>query len=123
MIKREFIKLLHPRSVRVIRFEGKPLDEATVSNTGSYLAVYTICFFAIFLAVSTDGFDLETNFTAVASCFNNIGPGLAKVGPIENFSLYSPFSTFILSVAMLLGRLEIFPILLAAAPSTWSKRK
>ena len=123
MIKREFIKLLHPRSVRVIRFEGKPLDESTVSNTGSYLAVYTICFFAIFLAVSADGFDLETNFTAVASCFNNIGPGLSKVGPIENFSLYSPFSTFILSVAMLLGRLEIFPILLAAAPSTWSKRK
>lgn len=123
MIKREFIKLLHPRSVRVIRFEGKPLDEATVSNTGSYLAVYSICFFAIFLTISIDGFDLETNFTTVVSCFNNIGPGLAKVGPMMNFSCYSPFSTFVLSAAMLLGRLEIFPILLAAAPSTWSKRK
>lgn len=123
MIKREFVKLLHPRSVRVIRLEGKALDEATVSNTGSYLAVYTICFFAILLTVSIDGFDLETNFTAVASCFNNIGPGLNMVGPMYNFSCYSPFSTLVLSVAMLLGRLEIFPILLAAAPSTWSKRK
>lgn len=123
MIKRELVKLLHPRSVRVIRFEGKPLDEATVSNTGSYLAVYSVCFFAILLTISVDGFDLETNFTAVASCFNNIGPGLSKVGPVMNFSCYSPFSTAVLSAAMLLGRLEIFPILLAAAPSTWSKRK
>ena len=77
IIKRELVKLLHPRSVRVIRFEGKPLDEATVSNTGSYLAVYSVCFFAILLTISVDGFDLETNFTAVASCFNNIGPGLS----------------------------------------------
>ena len=122
MIKREFVKLLHPRSVRVIRFEGKPLDETTVSNTGSYLAVYSVCFLTILLTVTIDGFDFETNFSAVASCFNNIGPGLAKVGPMLNFSCYSPFSTFVLSVAMLLGRLEIFPLLLAATPSTWSKK-
>lgn len=123
IIKREFVKLLHPRSVRVIRLEGKPLDESTVSNTGSYLAVYTVCFFAIFLAVSLDGFDLETNFTAVASCFNNIGPGLSLVGPVRNFNCYSLFSKLVLSAAMLLGRLEIFPLLLAASPSTWSNRK
>ncbi len=122
-IRREFNKMLHPRTVRVLRLEGKPLDESTVSNTMSYIGIYAICFFSILLMISVDGFDFETNFTALASCFNNIGPGLAKVGPTQNFSIYSQFSTVILSIAMLLGRLEIFPILITMSPSTWSRKK
>ena len=69
-----------------------------------------------------DGFDLETNFTAAVSCFNNIGPGLGAVGPSGNYSEYSFFSKAVLSAAMLLGRLEIFPLLLCFSPSTWLKK-
>lgn len=122
MVKREIKRLLHPRSVDIIRLDGKKVDEVTVSSQGAYLAVYTALFFAMFLILGFDKYDIETNFSAVAACFNNIGPGLAKVGPALSFAGYSQFSKFILSIAMLLGRLEIFPLILAFAPSTWTKK-
>jgi trk system potassium uptake protein TrkH len=76
----------------------------------------------IFLLLSIDKFDIETNFSATVACFNNIGPGLGAVGPAGNFSEYSVFSKLILTAAMLLGRLEIFPLLLCFSPATWLKK-
>ena len=124
MGRRELKQLLHPRAVNVIRFEGKPLDNATTRGVGTYFGLYCLCFMAFFFLLSFDpaaSLDMETNFTAVSACFNNIGPGFAAVGPTSNFSVYSDFSTFLLSVAMLMGRLEIYPILLTFFPRKITK--
>lgn len=122
-IHSEIKRLVHPRSVKVVTFEGKRLEEQTITGVCVYLAIYIIFFVLLFLAVSIDRFDFETNFTAVASCFNNIGPGLGEVGPASSYAGYSNFSKIVLSLAMLLGRLEIFPLVICAMPATWSKTK
>ena len=122
-VRSELTKLLHPRSVGVVKYERKALDHTTLSNVRNYFSLYMICFFAIFLAISFEPFDIETNFSAVASCFNNIGPGFSAVGPTFSFANYSAFSKWVLSFAMLLGRLEIFPLLLAFAPASWTKKR
>ena len=75
-----------------------------------------------FIVVSLDGFSVEANLSAVLSCFNNIGPGLAEVGPTSNFGCYSDVSKLVLTAAMLAGRLEIFPILVLFSRSTWSRK-
>ena len=79
-------------------------------------------FFGIFILLSFDGYDILTNFSAAASCFNNIGPGLAAVGPASNYAGYSVFSKLVLSLAMLLGRLEIYPVLFLLSRAAWSKK-
>ncbi len=121
-VKRDLRRLVHPRSVNTVRFEGKPLDNETVSSLGGYLIVYMIVFFLMLLLLSLEGFDFLTNFTATATCFNNVGPGFGLVGPMSSFSCYSEPSQILLSVAMLFGRLEIFPLLLALSPSTWMRK-
>ncbi len=120
-VSRDIRKLLHPRSVNAVKLEGKTVDEKTVNSVSTYLVVYSICFMVILILISVDGYDFETNFSTVASCFNNIGPGLNLTGPMANFSIYSDFSTFVLSLAMLFGRLEIFPMLLLFSPKLWKK--
>lgn len=122
VIRREFQKLLHPRAVQVIRFEGKKLEEGVISNTCSYLAVYAACLFTCFLVLSFDRFDMETCFSASAACFNNIGPAFGFAGPMANYADFNVVSKLTLTAAMLLGRLEIFPLLLVLAPSTWIKK-
>jgi len=119
---RDIKRMIHPRSVGGVKFEGKPIDNQMINGISVYFMVYFILFFVILLLLSLEAFDFETNFTAVAACFNNIGPGLAEVGPTANFSIYSPFSKILLSIAMLLGRLEIFPILIVFTPSFWKKK-
>lgn len=121
-VGREIKKLLHPRSVSTVRMEGKPVDESTLHGVNVYLAIYIICFVAVFLLLCIEPVDLETNISAAAACFNNIGPGLSMVGPAANFSFYSPFSKIVLSFAMLLGRLEIFPLILLFSPQTWKRQ-
>lgn len=122
-IKRQLRHMLHPRSVGTLRMEGKPLDEDTVSGVSAYFALCMVCMAAVFLLISFEPFDLETNLTAAAACFNNIGPGLGAVGPAGSFAAYSAFSKFVLSAAMLLGRLEIYPLLLVCSPSAWVRNK
>ena len=121
-IKREFKKVLHPRNESVVKSDGKRVEEKTISGVLSYLSIYVTCMIVIFLLISFEPFSLETNISAVVSCFNNIGPGFDAIGPVSNFSAYSPFTKVILSFAMLLGRLEIYPLLLTFLPSTWIKR-
>ena len=120
-ISSEMKRLLHPRTVKTITFEGKRLEEQTITGVSVYLAIYIICFVLLFLAVSFDRFDFETHFSAVAACFNNIGPGFGVVGPAGSYAEFSIFSKIVLTVSMLLGRLEIFPLIIVAMPATWSK--
>ena len=121
-ITKETRQILHPKSVNVVKLDGKRLTNE--ETHGVY--VYTICYFAILcvsvLLVSVDNFDFTTNFTAVLTTLNNVGPGLAKVGPVENFSAFSCFSKIVLSFDMLIGRLEILPIMMLLAPVTWRKK-
>ncbi len=121
-ILREIKRMLHPRSVATVKFEGKTVDDQTLSSVATYLAVYVICVVAVFLAICIQPFDFETNFSAVLATFNNIGPGLGEVGPAGSFAAYSPFAKLVFSFSMLLGRLEIFPLIIALSPSTWRKR-
>lgn len=121
MIGRELKKMLHPRSVSVVKFEGKQVDEPTLRSVSMYFALYMVCFSLIFLVLCFEPFDLETNISAAAACFNNVGPGFAAVGPAASYAEYSVLSKIVLSIAMLLGRLEIFPLLLSFSPTTWTK--
>ena len=119
---RELKKMLHPRSVKVVKVDGKRVDEQVLASTTSYFAVYMLCVLGIFVLLSIEPFNMETNFSATVACFNNIGPGFAGVGPAANYSAYSDFSKVLLSLAMLLGRLEIFPLILGLNPMVWKKR-
>lgn len=120
-VGRYFRQLIHPHSVSNIKANGVPVDHAVVRGINGYLCAYFICFVASVLVVSVNGYDITTTFTSVVACFNNIGPGLELVGPTGNFALFSDISKIVLSFDMLVGRLELFPILLLFYPSTWKK--
>lgn len=113
----EIRQIINPKEVITVRLNGKPVDKKTLRSTRIYAASYMILICVFTLIVSLDGLDFTTNFTAVMSCFNNIGPGLNLVGPMANFSVYSDWMQVILSMAMITGRLEIFPMFLLFAKS------
>ncbi len=121
-IFREIKHMLKPRSINVVRVEGEVLPEENVRAASNYLAIYITLIISSCIFISFDGFSLETNFTAVLSCINNIGPGMDTVGPMGNFSAFSAFSKIILSLDMLFGRLEIMPMLILFSPVAWKKR-
>ena len=118
----EMRRMLHPNAVSAVRFEGKPLNERSIQGVHLFFAVYMAIFVVSCLLVSLEQMDLVTVFTAVATCINNVGPGLEIVGPMGNFSSFSPLSKLLLSFDMLVGRLEVFPMLLLFAPSIWKRR-
>lgn len=120
-VKKEIAQLCHPRNVKVIKIDGKPLAHNVLRSANIFLIVYMMIFVCSTLLISVDEFDLVTNFTAVASALGNIGPGLSLVGPTRNFDLYSGFSKYVLMFDMLAGRLELFPLLVCLSPSTWKK--
>lgn len=122
-IRRTIRKALHPRRVQPVYMDGRVVSEEVCDNVNAYLAIYCVILVLSFAIISVDGFSIGTNFSAVASCFNNIGPGFELVGATQNFSIYSDLSKIILSLDMLLGRLEIFPLLLLLSPDTWSRRR
>ena len=117
--KREIKKLLHPNCVEAVRVDGKPIDDGIVKSVNSYLVVLIIIFLVGTLLISIDGFSLDTNISAMAACLNNVGPGLNVVGPIGDYSGFSSFSKILLSLSMLAGRLEIYPILMLFNPRTY----
>ena len=121
-IKAELNKLLHPNTVSVIKLDGEKVDENVSNGVSAYLALYFICFAILTLLVSFNGLSFETTLSSVSACFNNIGPGFDLVGPASNYSVFNGFSKIVLSIAMLLGRLEIYPLLLILIPTTWKKR-
>lgn len=118
-IRREIRKLIHKRSVNAVHFEGRSVDETTFNGVNTYLAIYFVCIFAVFVLVSFDSLGFEANFTATVSCVNNIGP---IFGGMSTFAAYSGFSKIIFSFAMLFGRLEIFPMIIMLSPRTWVKK-
>lgn len=122
-IRRTIRKALHPRRVQPVYMDGRAVSEEVCDNVNAYLAIYCVILVLSFAIISVDGFSIGTNFSAVASCFNNIGPGFELVGATQNFSIYSDLSKIVLSLDMLLGRLEIFPLLLLLSPDTWSRRR
>ncbi len=122
MIPKELSSILHPREVKKIRMDGHVVEDNVIRTTCVYLVLYFAIFFISLFLVCVDNFDFTTNFTAVASCFNNIGPGLSLVGPTRNFSIYSNFSKIVLMFDMLAGRLELYPMVVLFFPSTWRQK-
>ena len=117
----EVRKLLHPGSVKVLMVDGKRISRETIQGVQSYMTVYFAITVLSILLVSLDDHDLITTVTAVEATLNNIGPGLGMVGPTGNFAFMSQLSKVVLTADMLLGRLELFPILILLMPSTWRK--
>ncbi len=114
-------QMLHPRSVSLVRLEGRTVGEETVQGVYTYMTAYCAIAILSILLLSLDNLSLETNFTAVMACLNNIGPGLDLVGPTGNYAHFSDLSKLVLMLNMLLGRLEIFPLLIMLSPHTWRR--
>lgn len=120
-VRNELRHSLHPSMISAVRVSGKNVSQGTITGICSYLALYLLTGIVALIVVSGDTMNFETNVTAVVSCLNNIGPGLGGVGPASNFAAYSDVSKLVLSITMLLGRLEIYPIILTfTAERTWN---
>jgi len=119
---RELRQQLRPRSVTALKLEGKQLDSGVVAGVMAYMSIYTFIIVISIILLGLDDFSYTSNFSAVITCVNNVGPGLGAVGPSRNFALYSDFSKIILSIDMLAGRLELIPIVMLLSPATWKRR-
>lgn len=121
-VKNTMQKIIHPQAVHVIKMDNKKVDRTTREGITMFLVLYITVVFASILLVSVNGFDFETSTTAVLTCIGNTGPGYGAVGPVENFMKLSYFSKIVLSFDMLLGRLEIIPIIMLFNPATWRNK-
>ena len=120
-LRRNIRQMVHPNRVEVVRVNSRAVDEKVMSGVNGYLSAYVLILFLSFVIICFDGFSIGTNFSAVLTCFNNIGPGFEAVGPMMNFSNFSILSKLVLIFDMLAGRLEIFPILLFFSAGSWKK--
>lgn len=118
-IKNEIICVAHPRTVKKVHMNGRMLSDTVVKTVHVYLGAYVMIVITSFILISIDGFDMTTNFSAVMATLNNIGPGFNMVGPTGNFSNFSVFSKIVLMFDMLVGRLELFPMLVLFYPGIW----
>ena len=126
LIKSSLSELRHqlfPRSVTRCTLDGERLDGAVVRSTLAYYALYALIVMVSTLLLSLQGFDFETTITSVISCMSNIGPGLGRVGPTCSYALWNAPAKLLLSLCMLLGRLEIFPVVLLFSPDVWVAQK
>ncbi len=121
-IKQELKRLLHPKSVNIIKINGKKVREETLNGVYVYLIAYMTIFVISVFLISLNNFDFATTFSGVLTTINNVGPGISKLGPIENFSQFSNLSKIVFCFDMLIGRLEIFPFLLMFSPNLWRKK-
>ncbi len=122
-IRKELAHFVHPRSVKILKFEGKPIEHAVLRGINVYFLTYITIFAVSILLVAFDGKDFTTTVTSVIATFNNIGPGLEMVGPTGNYSQFSAFAKYVLMFDMLAGRLELFPMLLIFMPMTWRRQR
>ena len=118
---RDLEHTLMPRKVSVVRFEGKAVSESTLAQLGVYMFIYLCVFLLGGVLLSLNTGDLTTSFTAALTCLSNVGPGLGQVGPSENFAFLSSPAKLLLSLLMLAGRLEIYPVLILFSPTVWRK--
>ena len=120
-IRREVHRITHPRSVEVVKLDGKLVSESTLHTLLVFLGAYVITVFAAALVISLDGQSFAVSFSAALTCVSNVGPGLEAIGPSGNFAAFSGLSKAVMSLCMIVGRLEIFPILVLFSPSTWRR--
>ena len=113
--------MLHPKSVNVVKVNGKKISNETLQGVYSYFSAYVFVFGISVLLVALDNFDFATTISGVLTTLSNVGPGISRVGPIENFQSFSVLSKIVFSMDMLIGRLEIFPFLMICSPSFWRK--
>lgn len=116
---REIKTSVSPKKVSSIMLDKRPLEEGTVRAVGNYFVVYGMVFVVSVLLISLDNFDFTTNFTAITATLNNIGPGLNMVGPMQNYSNFSDLSKIVMIFDMLIGRLELYPLLTLLYIGTW----
>ena len=119
---RELKRMVHPNHVSVIKVDDQPVEERVVSSTGAYIMAYMVVMLAGALVVSWDNYGFQESFAASLTCISNVGPGLGILGPMENFSILSPLSKLALSLEMLMGRLELMPILALLTRGAWRDR-
>lgn len=122
VLHRNVLRTLRPRSVQLVHINGKVVDSEVQQGVTAYLAAYWFIVFGSFILISLDGHPLESNFSAVFACMNNIGPGFGVVGPMSNYAVFGDLSKLVLTANMLLGRLEIFPLLALISRHSWSRR-
>lgn len=120
-LKSELEHYLHPKMIKKEKMDGKSLESNVIKSVNAFIIAYVFIFVTSMLLISVDNRDLVTNFTAIAATINNIGPGFSLVGPNENFGFFSHFSKYILIFNMIVGRLELFPVLILLIPSTWKE--
>ena len=118
---RELRRAINPNRVKAIKLDGAVVEKDVVITTSTYFVIYMFIIGVSALILTVDNFDFTTTVTAVITCINNVGPGLALVGPVENFADFSSLSKLVLSANMLIGRLEIFPIIILFMRSTWKR--
>lgn len=121
-VKREIKRLLHPKSVNIVKVNGKKVKDETLQGVYVYFLAYIAIFILSVLLISLNNFDFATSFSGVLTTINNVGPGIATVGPIENFAAFSGFSKIVFCMDMLIGRLEIFPFLMLFSPNLWRRK-
>ncbi len=118
-VLKELNSFIHPKSIKKIKLDDKPVEHEVVRATNVYMVTYIMVFSLSLFLISEEGYDLTTNFTAIAATINNIGPGLSLVGPSANFGFFNPLSKIVMIVDMLAGRLELFPLLILFHPGLW----
>jgi len=118
---REIRQVIHPKSVSVVKLDGKVVEEYTLNSISIFTCTYFIISLLATLIVSLDNFSFSTSFTAALTCMSNVGPGLDMVGPAGNFAAFSDLSKVVLSICMVIGRLEIFPILVLFSRGAWRR--
>lgn len=118
---KELKRAINPRKVQSLRLDNAALDKGTTSATCIYFVIYMMVIAVSILLVSLNSLDFSTTFSSVATCINNVGPGLSLVGPVENFNSLSGLTKLVLATDMLIGRLEVFPMIILFIPSTWKK--
>ena len=121
-IRQEIRKILHPNVVTMVKINGKKVNNDTMKGINTFFAAYIFILVISVLIVAIDNFDFATSFSGVLTTINNVGPGISKVGPVENFHMFSPLSKLVFCFDMLVGRLEIFPYLRLLSPDLWRRR-
>lgn len=121
LAKRDLARIVHPNAVKIVRLDGKRVSEGTLSGVKTFFMIYLLITAISVLLVSFDGYNIETTSTAVFACINNIGPGFGMVGATGNYAGFSALSKIVLAFNMLVGRLEVYPMLMLFIPSLWRK--
>ena len=121
-LRRQILQAIHPRAVYVVKLDGQAVEERDLQKTHIFLAAYMLILAVGVLIVSLDNFSFTTTTTAVITCLSNVGPGLDLIGPMGNFSIFSPLSKLLLSLFMIIGRIEIIPILVLFSRNAWKRK-